>query len=116
MSISWKDAVATLLTSGIVVIAYAKLKGFSWPLLGSYRVASLILLVLGIGGCIAVSSSGSPFKDAWTTTASILGMAAFGIGLLNLVMNNRLLFIVLAADMVALWVVTTLHHFLTKAV
>jgi hypothetical protein len=102
MSIGWKDAVATVLTAGAAVVTYAKLKGFNWPLLGSYRTASVIILVLGLGACIVASWSGTPLKDNWTILASILGVLAFGLGMINLFANSQMLFIALAADIIAL--------------
>ncbi|HET8671399.1 MAG TPA: hypothetical protein VFM05_12465 [Candidatus Saccharimonadales bacterium] len=116
MSIGWKDAMATLFTASAVVVAYAKLKGFDWPLLGSYRTASVVVMVLGLGACIAASWSGTPLKDNWTVLASILGVFAFGLGLINLMANNQLVFVALALDIVALWAITTLHHLVTKGV
>ncbi|HKX73481.1 MAG TPA: hypothetical protein VJM32_05680 [Candidatus Saccharimonadales bacterium] len=114
MSTGWKDAVATVLTAGVAIVTYAKLKGFDWPLLSSYRTASVIVLALGLGACIAASWNGTPLKDNWTVLASILGVLAFGLGMINLITNNQIIFVALAVDIVALWAITTLHHLIAK--
>lgn len=110
MALGWRDGVATVLTGGAALIAYAKVKGWDWPLLGSWRIATLILLVLGLGTCIIVGSGGVPAKDGWNIAASVLGGLAFVIGIAGLIFNNQALFVVLAVDIIALWAVATLHH------
>lgn len=116
MSIGWKDAIATILTAGAAVITYAKLNGFNWPLLSSYRTASVVLMVFGIGACIAATWSNTPLKDNWTTLASTLGVFALGLGLVNLIANSQILFVALAVDIIALWAIATFHHFITEGV
>lgn len=111
MSLGWKDAAATLITAAAAVVTYARVKGYSWPLLGSWRMGTLALLVLGIGACAA---GAVPNKDAWTTVASVLGIAGMVIGLLGLIAGSKLAFLLLAADIVLLWAVSTMHHLLAK--
>lgn len=113
MSLSWKDAVATILTGGVGLVMYAKLKGFDWPMLGSWRVATLVVFTLGIATCIAVSGDTIPAKNAWMTLASVLGGLAFVLLLIGLFMNSKLIFVALCVDIFILWVVSTLHHTLT---
>lgn len=116
MSIGWKDVIATVLTAGAAVITYAKLNGFNWPLLGSYRTASVVLMVFGIGACIAATWSNTPFKDNWTILASILGSFAFWLGLVNLIANSQILLVALTINIIALWAITTFHHFIQNRV
>lgn len=110
MSLSWKDAVATMLTGGVGVVMYAKLKGFDWPLLGSWRVAALIVFALGMVTCIAVSGDAISVKNGWTILASVLGGLAFALLIIGLFMNTKLIFIILCVDIFILWVASTLHH------
>ena len=110
MSLGWKDAAATVLTAGAIVVTYAKVKGFDWPLLGSWRMASAVLLVIGLGTCILIGSDSIPAKNVWTTSASILGGLAFLLAVANLLFNNQVVFLTLASDIVILWAITTLHH------
>ena len=113
MTLGWRDTAATVLTGGATLIAYAKVKGWDWPLLGSWRIATLILLVLGLGTCILVGAGGVPAKDSWNIVASVFGGLAFAIGIAGLVFNSQALLVALAVDIVALWTIATLHHLLT---
>ncbi len=110
MLITWKDALATTMvgTSGIIV--YAKVKGFSWPLLGSWRSAALVLLIIGLATCIIVGSGLTPVKNGWTTSATVLGVTAFIFAIAGIIFNSKLAFLGLAADIFALWLLTTIHH------
>ena len=113
MSLSWKDAVATLVVGAAAVVTYARVKEFDWPLLTSWRMGSLVLLVLGLGTCIVVGSGVVPTKDGWTITATTLGVAAFIFGIIGMAINSKLAFLALAAGIIALWLLTTLHHLIT---
>jgi hypothetical protein len=110
MSLTWKDAVATLLSGGAGIILYGKLKGYNWPLLSSWRLATLALLVIGLGACIIIGSGAVPAKNGWTTTASILGGLAFFLILTGLITGNKLFFFAVGLDIIALWAITTMHH------
>lgn len=112
MTLSWKDAVGTLATAGVAAITYARVKGYDWPLVNSWRTSTLALLALGLIGCIVIGSGGAPVKGAWTTAASVLGGAAFMLGIIGVISGSRLIFLLVAADIVLLWAMTTMHHLL----
>lgn len=113
MSLTWRDAIATLLVGVAVIITYARVKGLNWPLLSSWRMGIIVLLVLGLGTCIVVGSGGVPAKNSWTTISAGLGMLAFMLALVGLIINSRVMFLALAADIVVLWVISTLRHIVT---
>jgi len=115
MSLSWKDGVATLLIAASGVIAYAKIKNFDWPLLASWRLPIIGILLLGFGTCIVVGSGVVPSKDGWTVTASVLGGLAFLLAIIGLIANSKLMFVMLFADMLALWAIATIHHMVMTA-
>ena len=110
MSLTWKDAVATVLVGAAVILTYAKVKGFDWPLLSSWRMGTLALLVIGLGTCIIVGAGVVPTKDSWTITATVLGGTAAALAILGLIMDSKVVFMALAADIVALWLLATVHH------
>lgn len=114
MSLGWRDAAATLATVAAMTITYARVKGYDWPLLGSWRMGTLAVLILGFGACIAAGTGAAPTKDGWTIAASILGGGAAVLGLIGLVAGSKLAFLLLAADIVLLWAVSTVHHLLAK--
>lgn len=114
MTLTWKDAVATVLVGVAAVITYASLQHFDWALLGSWRVGSLVLLVLGLGTCIASSTGDDPTKNYWTLTASVIGVLALLVGLLGIITGSKLAFIALFGAIIGLWALTSLHHLLAK--
>lgn len=116
MSLTWKDTVATALTAGVALIAYAKLMGWEVPLIGNWRLATLAIFILGMGTCIVIGSGGgTPESNVWTITAGVLGALALLLLIVGLVIDSKVAFILLAGDIVVLWAVSTLHHMLTSA-
>ena len=114
MTLTWKDAVATVLVGAAAVITYASLQHFDWALLGSWRVGSAVLLALGLGTCIASSKGDEPTKNNWTLFASVIGVAALVIALLGIITGSKLAFIALFGAIIGLWALTSLHHLLEK--
>src|SRR5690349_5858428 len=105
MSLSWRDGVATLLMAAVAAVAFIKIKGYEWPLINSWRVGSLALLLIGIGTCIVVGSGVVPAKDAWTTVAMVFGIIAFVAALVGIIFGSKIAFFALAADLIVLWMV-----------
>ena len=116
MSLSWKDAAATFIVVTAAAITYAKVKGWQWPLVGSWRGATLVLLLLGLGACIVIGSGTVPVKNSWTTAAAALGGLAFVLAILGVITGSKLAFFMHAADIFILWAVTTFRHIITSGV
>ena len=105
MTLTRKDAVATSLT-GLAVLAFlATHEAWNVPLIGdSHRWAAAVILVLGVGAC----ATGA--RRVTSTLFSILGGAAFVFGVLAIITGSLTLLSLLVADMVVMWVLTTLRH------
>jgi hypothetical protein len=114
MSLSWKDGVGTLLVGLAGIISYARIKGFDWPILNSWRLGTLALFIVGIASCIVIGSGTVPEKNAWTITASVLGGVAGGLVLIGLITGSKWAFLALATDILLLWLLTTLDHLIAK--
>ncbi len=112
MSLSWRDAIATIIIAGVGVLTYAKLSGVNVPLLGNWRLSTLALLLLGFATCVIVGWDVTPSQNAWTAIASTLGVFGLLVGVAGLIFESKFLFVSLAVDITALWVVATLHHLL----
>jgi hypothetical protein len=110
MALTWKDAAGTLLTACVVAIAVARVKGWELPLLTNWRLSVVTLFVLGIATCIIIGSGATPENNTWTIIASVLGGIAALLLVVGLIFDSQLVFIALAADIVTLWAITTLHH------
>jgi membrane-bound ClpP family serine protease len=105
MTLTRKDAVATSMT-GLAVLAFlATHEAWNVPLIGdSHRWAAAVILVLGVGAC----ATGA--RRVTSTLLGVLGGAAFVFGVLALITGSLTPLSLLVADMVAMWVLTTLRH------
>ena len=112
MNLTWKDSVATGIIIAIMAIAYAMVRSWDWPLLGSYRTASVIVLALGFGACIVVGSNVVSLTSRWARLASGLGMVAFAAGVVGVIFASNIAFYVLVIMAVILWFVSSLRHML----
>lgn len=105
MTLTRRDAVATSLT-GLAVLAFlATHEAWNVPLIGdSHRWAAAVILVLGIAAC----SAGA--RRITSTLFSVLGGAAFVLGVLALITGSLTPLSLLVADMVILWAIATVRH------
>lgn len=115
MRLTWKDAVATVLT-GLVVAAYvAFLAGTDLPLISGVRGLAATVLVAGLVGC-ALGGAGESdaasgrWSRALTAAASFLGVVALFAAIVTLVVASKLALAVLVATVVALWLAATVRH------
>ena len=107
MSLTRKDAEATLLTVLVVLVFAAAHQAWNvWLIGGSERWAAGTILVLGAFTC----RLGSPGKDAATKALSVLGVAAGALGVLALVTGSLTVLSFLTLDIVLLWAASMLRH------
>ena len=105
MTLTRKDAVATSLV-GLAVLAFlATHEAWNVPLIGdSHRWAAAVILVLGVGAC----ATGA--RRVTSTLYSLLGGAAFVLGVLALITGSLTPLSLLVADLVVMWALTTVRH------
>lgn len=120
MSLTWKDAVSTIVMAVIVAAYVAFLNGTSFWLISSARGMATAVLVLGIVGGCAMSEPGdlytgprSAMRVTLLTVTSLLGVAALAAGIVALVTASTAALAVLVGATLALWLVATLRHLLT---
>jgi hypothetical protein len=113
MKLTWKDGISTLLAAAAVLIGLAVTNGWGWPLLGDYRAGTVALAIVGFGMCATGTAVG---KASWTDPlvliATLLGVVALVLIVGGLIYATAALFVALAADIVALWFVATLRHWM----
>ena len=97
MSLTWKDAAATVLTAGIVV---------TWLAVDGNRWAAAIVFALGALSC----SLGTAAKGRMWRLPAFLGVAALVLAVVALATGSWLALSLLALADVLLWAVTTLRH------
>lgn len=105
MTLTRKDAVATGFT-GLAVLAFvATHEAWNVPLVGdSHRWAAAVIMALGIGACSvgAMRTNSALF--------GVLGGAAFVFGALALLTGSLTPLLLLVADLVVMWALTTFRH------
>jgi peptidoglycan/LPS O-acetylase OafA/YrhL len=111
MALTWKDAITTLLALLVIGFSYLMAIGYKIPLITSYRWATVVLLVLGIGMC-ASGSAASNNQSSWITFASVFGSLAMILILAGIITGSKMVFLALSGTIVVLWLVATLRHFL----
>lgn len=107
MSLTRKDAAATVLTALIVLVFAATHQGWDVWLVGdSHRWAAAVVLGLGAASC----SLGTQARERMSRFLAGLGIAALLFGVLALITGSLTWLSLLVADDVLLWAVTTLRH------
>ncbi len=113
--LSWRDGIATLITAFVVLLTAAVTNEWGWPVVGSsYRVGGLILFAAGLATCIVAGESmAGKRSDPFLTAAKWLSVLAPALLLATLIFATAPFLVGLAAVIVALWLLATLHHFAT---
>ena len=113
MRLTWRDGMATLLLGMVGLVAMAATQGWDWPLMGSYRSASVVVFAAGIGMCAlggSTISTSSLKDDPYVAFASVLGTASLVVWLLVLITGSEAWFVTFVATIAILWAVSTVHH------
>jgi hypothetical protein len=107
MTLTRKDATATVLPLLAVLTYAATHEGWNVPLVGgSHRWAAGALTLLGMFTC----GLGSPARGVATSLLATLGTVAFALAVLALVTGSLTSLSLLVADIVVLWAVSMFRH------
>ena len=108
MTLTRKDATATLLTLLVVLTYAASYEGWNVPLVGdSVRWATAVILVFGALTCGQGERTG---MSPYTWIATLLGTLALALGVAALVTGSLTVLAVLVAVDVVLWMLATGRH------
>ena len=107
------DAVATAIGLFAGIVVYAKVQGWDWPFLGSYRSGVVVLTVLGFAMC-ATGATITSMKGPFVATAAAVGVVALGIAVAGVIAGSKELFVALAATIAVLWAIATTRHALGR--
>jgi hypothetical protein len=112
MRLTWRDGATSLLLVSLVIVAFAVVGGWDWPMLGSVRAGVGAALVIGMAMCILGSrfESDEMVKDPFLISASVLGTAALVLAAIGLITGSEAVFVALVGITAALWVVATTRH------
>jgi hypothetical protein len=118
MRLTWKDAIATVLTAGIATLYAAFLGGAGLPLVSSPRALAAVTLVVGLTACgIGGTALTTDTKARWAAyVGGTLGGIAFLAALATMITGSELMLAVLVGTTVALWLMATARHTFTGPV
>jgi hypothetical protein len=116
MRLPKRDLIATVFVAIAVLVYLMWAVDSAFPGTGSARVAGVVVLALGFAAsasAVVPSFSGLLHgSKAYLAATSVLGTAAFVGGLLTLLSANAWGFAVMIAATIALWLISTVHHWL----
>ena len=112
MTLTWRDAIATVLTAGGVALYAASTQGAELPLLSSPRGVAVAVLALGFLACnVGAPTAFRPETKRWIlVVGSALGVAMLLAGIVALITASTQALATLVVGTVALWAFTTAHH------
>jgi hypothetical protein len=116
MKLTWRDGVTTALAVLVGAVAVAVVQDLDWPLLGSTRSAIVTMGILGYAMCMigirgsAMTSGKDLARGPFMIAASVLGAIALVLAIVGLVVGTETMAVLLAVDLLVLWMVATLRH------
>ena len=116
MSLGIRDLVATILAAATTGILYVQAYNVNVPILGSNRLAAVLMLVLGVAMCAVGNrpDTGTAAKsNAMNVLMGILGVLILVAGVWALIANAEVMVLVMGSIILAMWLITTLRHALT---
>ena len=111
MTLTWKDAAATVLTAiAVLVYAAAHQSWDVWLIGSSNRWAAAVVLLLGVGACAMGTAGPEMGKHSSTRVLAAIGSLALVFGLWALAMGSLTALALLVVCTVVLWAGSTLRH------
>ena len=135
MALSWRDAIATPLVAAATAVTVAVVNGWNWLYIGDARAGIVAVFSLGFAACVVGGGPAWMFAGArrtgmWGTQttsgqetmgsggiwspffflAAGLGALAFVLMFIGVIVNSIGLLVWSTALVVAIWLVTTIHH------
>ena len=114
MRLTWRDGVATLLVALIGVPYVGYLLQGEMPFIKDPRGMSAVGLVLGVAAFFVARRPRNEVHDATATAEDVLGLIAFGIGVVALILAEaavaETLLAIFMAVIAVVWAVQMLHH------
>ncbi|HET6863844.1 MAG TPA: hypothetical protein VFH37_01415 [Candidatus Saccharimonadales bacterium] len=109
MKLTWKDAYITLFAGGVVASLVAALLGYDWSLFASWRGAVGTVGALGVLMLLAENTDLANI-NAWGVVEWTLFIGAIGLAVAGLIVVSKVLFVLLAADILAFWLTSVTRH------
>lgn len=110
MSLTWKDAVATLLLVVVTGVAYFQYRGIPIPLIDNPRITIIVLGLVGIMMCGLGSADVTGGMTPVLAVLSLLGGVAMILIILGLITGLPVFIYLLAGVIGLLWIISTMRH------
>ena len=111
MTLTWKDAAATVMTTlAVLVFAAAHQSWNVWLIGSSNRWAAGAVLLLGIGACTMGTAGEEMGRHTSTRVLAAIGALSVLFGLWALAMGSLTALALVVVCIVALWAGSTLRH------
>lgn len=124
MGLSWRDGIATILVAASVAVTGSLVSAWAWPLIGDARAGVVAVFILGFAACLVGGGPAWMFAamkegrmrgagEIWSPffiIAAALGALAFALMFADLFINDLSLLVWATIAVVAVWLVTTIHH------
>ncbi len=109
MKLKWQDLITTLLVIVGGVIVYAKFYSYNWAIIGSWRSATTLLLIVGF---LMFLFSRFNFANLSILNVSemVLGVVAILMAVWGIFVVNHFVFYGLATVLGVLWLIDTARH------
>jgi hypothetical protein len=118
--LTWRDGVAAVCAVLIGLVTLAVVDSWQWPLLGSYRAASVALFVLAVPMCavggnafwnsVAFEHPVQAFRDPFLAVSMVLAPVAITVVVGAVVAGTQGWFLALGAIIGTKWLVATIRH------
>jgi hypothetical protein len=123
MSLTWKDALATVFVGAAVVLYVLFLGGTTIAGLSGPRALGVAIFALGVGACYTAKSQMQDVYGVgarprppllYVVLASVLGAAMLVAGVIAIVTGSTVALATLTVAMVALWGMSTIRHWASR--
>lgn len=110
MSITWRDGTTIAAIITVFGLIAADFGGAIMDNPTSWRAATLLLIILGIGIYIILGPRFLPIKEPWLTISTSLHLLAGILSVIALIVGHRIGFMAFAVVLLGLWISATTHH------
>ena len=109
MKLSFKDVATTIVAIVVAVGLVAKLRSYDWAFIGSWKGA---VGTLGILGFLMLLFDEADFLrfNSWGMFEGLFALVGAGLLVAGLLVASKLLFVLLAADILAFWLTSLARH------
>ena len=109
MKLSWRDLFTSLIAIIVGVGLVAGILNYDWSVFGTWKGAVGTMGILGL--FMIIFDEADFFRmNVWGTLEGLLALAGIGLVIAGLIVASKVLFVALAAVILAFWLVSLARH------